>query len=233
MAEFIDKGLGGVHGSLFIGAQPVVSHADLREFCQLTCKGFSLLPCCAVLNNPVCQAHCQGLVSAYRPAGEDEVHGSAQTDEPGQADGAAVYERNPPPAAEHPEHRGFFHDPQVAEAGKLQSAGNGISGNSCNHRFSQKHPGRAHGRITGLIYAVNPLVINANGLEIRSCAEMSSGTGEYCDMRFVISIKGPECIGKIPCGRSVHGISHLGPVDDDGADILVLFHDHVHNNDLL
>ena len=55
------------------------------------------------LGQPVGQSHAQSLVTAHASTGKDQVEGVAVADQPGQAHGAAVHERDAPAPAVDPE----------------------------------------------------------------------------------------------------------------------------------
>ncbi len=65
--------------------------------------------------------------AATAPTGEDQIERRPLTDEPGQADGAAVDERHPPTTAEHAEHRVVGGDAQIAPEGELEATGDRVT----------------------------------------------------------------------------------------------------------
>jgi hypothetical protein len=88
-------------------------------------------------HHPVGQADPLGLRAVDAPAGEDEVHGPAVADEPGQPHGAQVDERHPEPPAVDAQHGVLGRHPQVAPQRQLQAAGHGEPLDGGDHRLGQ------------------------------------------------------------------------------------------------
>ena len=78
-------------------------------------------------DDAVGEAHPQRFVPAHAPPGQDEVEGVAVAEQPGQSDGAAVHERDPPSPAVDAEHGVDRGHAQVAPGGQLQAARHGVA----------------------------------------------------------------------------------------------------------
>ena len=90
-------------------------------------------------DDAVGQADALGLARVDGTAGEDQIEGARQADQPRQPHRAAVHERHAPAPAEHPEHGVLLEHAQVAPQRELESAGDRVAGHRRDRRLGQQH----------------------------------------------------------------------------------------------
>ena len=125
-----------------------------------------------------------------RPPGQDQVHGPAVADQPGEPDRAQVDQRDPEAAAEDPEDGVLGGHPQVAPQGQLETAGHGVALDGGDHRLGEGHPGRAHG--PRAVVGDRAAVAVGQGLQVGPGAEGAAGPGEDGDRGRAVGLEGVE-----------------------------------------
>ncbi len=137
-------------------------------------------------------------------------------DEPGQADGAAVDQRDTPPPAVHAEDGVAGGDAQIAPQRELEPAGDGMTFHRRDDGLVEQHAGRAHRPV-----AVGRGPVAAAGrdrLEVGAGAERAAGAGEDRDIAVGVVLEGAEGVGQRLGRRTVDGVPDLGPVDGHDRD---------------
>jgi hypothetical protein len=82
------------------------------------------------------------------------------------------------------------------------------------NRLGEAHPRGSHRRDAVGIGSV--AVRAAHGLEIGAGAERAARAEQHGDGRVRVRIEVAERLGERRCRRPVHGVTHLGTVQDDG-----------------
>ena len=187
----LDRAAETAHSCLEVGPE-----GGLRQRRDLPGPFEGIVDAGAARDDPVDQADPRGLVGADHAAGDDQVECRPETDQSRQALGAAVAEPDVPPAAGDPERGVPVGDPEVGEAGPLETAGVGGAVHRGDHRLVDVGPaGRADvalGRDRMVVQSVRKieerffrrvlLVHRGDRLEVRSGTEgVGAGTGDDQD----------------------------------------------------
>jgi hypothetical protein len=114
----------------------------------------------------------------------------ADTDQTSKADRSSVHQRNAPAAAKNPEDGILLGDPQIAPAGKFETAGNGVAGDGGNDGLGEKETGGSH---RGGPFGIQPIGLpGGNGLEVCPRAEMASFPKKHGHAHPIVSIEFEE-----------------------------------------
>src|SRR5213078_3186377 len=106
-----------------VDAAPVVHKAQPRERHELLRERDRGVERAAGRHDAVHEPDALGLVRVDLPAGEDQVEGTAETDDAGQPVRAAVDEGHAEAALEAPEAGSLACDPQIAPCRELEAPG--------------------------------------------------------------------------------------------------------------
>ncbi len=136
--------VGHRHRPLLVGGHPVVAQCRLGPAGDLVRQAHGVLEGVPLGNDAVGEAHAQRFFAAHAPARQDEVESVAVAEQPGQSDGAAVHERDPPSPAVHTEHRVFGGHAQVAPRRQFQASRHGVALHRGDDRLVEQHPGGTH-----------------------------------------------------------------------------------------
>ena len=99
-------------------------------------------------------------------------------DQPGEADRAAVHQRDAPAAAVDAEHGVLGGDPQVAPERQLEAAGDRVALDGGDHRLAQQHAGRADGAVAVGLHPAGPRSAGLlHRLEVGARAELPARPG--------------------------------------------------------
>src|SRR6185369_2924615 len=109
------------------GRAPIAAHAARRKFGDAPRERLGLLARPARRHDAVGEAEGERFARVHRPSGQDHIERARQTDKPWQPHGAAVDERDAPPATEDAEHRRPSRHPQVAHQRQLETAGDRVA----------------------------------------------------------------------------------------------------------
>src|SRR2546422_1461944 len=164
---------------------------------------------------------CALPISLDSAAGQDEVHRVAVPDQPGQTDRAQVEQGDSKAAAEYPENRVDCCDAEVAPERELEASGDRVAFDGRQHRLAQKQACGTEGppRILG-----PPRLrghVRGDRLEVRPSAERASGAGQHGDARPVVPVVLLEGAEERLCGRGIHSVAHLRPVDGNDENFLI------------
>ena len=172
-----------------------------------------LLTGLAMGHDPVREADALGLARVHRPARQDQIERSAQTDDRRQPHRSAVDERDAPPAVEDAHDRVLLDHAQVAPEGQLEAAGDGVARHGGDHRLAEPHARRAHRSLA--VHPGEPPRGRGEGLQIVPRAERPAGTPEDGDARLAVARKGAELGAQRRGRRGVHRVPPRGPVEND------------------
>ena len=167
-------------------------------------------------DDAVDEADGEGLGRRHGAAGEDEVHGAAVADDPGQAHRAEVAQRDPEAAAEDAEDGVLGGDAQVAPQRQLDPAGDGVALDRRDDGLGERETGGAHG--PGSLVGDGPAVALGHRLEVGAGAERTLGPGEDGDGLPVVGVEGQEGLAQLVGADAVDGVAALGAVDGDDGD---------------
>jgi hypothetical protein len=143
------------------------------------------------------------------------------SNEPGQAYGPEINQRNAPSPIEDSEDGVTRRHTQVAKQSEFQSASHGIPLDGSDHGFAKHHPGWSHRARAGLHH------LRATAFsyfaKIGPGAKRALGPGKHGDMQIGIALKRLKSSGEsLRCCR-VNRIPRLRAVHDDGQDFVVSF----------
>ena len=139
-------------------------------------------------------------------------------DQAGEADRAAVHQRDAPAPAVDAEHRVLGGDAQVAPDRQLEPAGDRVALDRGDHRLAEQHPRRPDRPVAvGLDPAARGAARLAHRLEVGAGAELAARAGQHRDGQRVVGVEAPERVGQRVRGRAVDRVRHLGPVDRHDA----------------
>ena len=216
MRKLRGQGGGLVPAFLVQHRRTVAAQADLRERgeCgrELLRSGQSLTG----RHESVGQTDRRRLLGVDSASSEDHVHRPAGPDEPRQAHGAAVDQRNAPAAAEDAEDGGLVRHPQVAPQRQLEAAGHRVPRYRRDDRLRQPQPADTHRPV-----AVGRGPVGAFGAhrgQVGAGAEHPARTVQDRDGGVRIGVERAEGRGELGGGGAVDGVAAGRAVQEDGAD---------------
>ena len=88
---------------------------------------------------PIGESQPLRFFAGHTTAGEDQIHGVALAQQPGQADGAAVHQGYAPAPAVHAKHRVICCDTQIAPHRQFETTGNRVTFHRGDDGLAQYH----------------------------------------------------------------------------------------------
>jgi len=151
-----------------------------------------------------------------RAPGEDHFHRPAGADQPGQAHGAAVDQRDAPATAEHAEHGGLVGDPQVAPQRQFQAARHRVPRYRGDDRLGQPEPADPH---RGVAVRGHPVAaLGADRGQVRAGTENAALAVQHGHRRVRVGVERAERGGQLRRGRAVDSVAPRGTVQQHGGD---------------
>ena len=140
----------------------------------------------------------------------------AVTQEPGQPEGAAVHERDPPSPAVDTEDGVLRRHPQVAPGGQLQPSRHGVALHRGDDRFrNSMRVGPTGPSPSGSTRTDPGQPRFAHRFEIGAGTEGAARSGQHRDVLAVVGVEVPKDIGERGGGGTVDGVGDLGTVERD------------------
>ncbi len=207
------------HRPLLIRREPVAAKRGLGARCHVVSQCGRCGERLARRDQAVGEPHPQRLLAAHAAAGEDQVEGVAVAEQAGEADRAAVHQRNAPAAAVDAEHRVLGRHPQVTPRGELEAAGDGVALDGGDHRLGEQHARGADRAVAvGLDTARAGSAVLLHRLQVRAGAERVVRAREHGDGERLVGLELTERVRERLGGRAIDGVGDLGPVDRDDRD---------------
>ena len=206
------------HGErpLVLRRAQIAAQTPLREGSEFAGKAECVVERLTRCAQPVDETDMRCFRALDGASGEDHVVGERRTDEPGQADRAAVHEGHTPPPAIHAERGVLGGDSQIAPHGELKSAGDGETLDRSDDRLREVQAGRAHRARTG---EVDPVAVpGRDRLEVSACTERAVRSGEDRHRQRIVLLEGGEGLEQFGRGRPVDRVPAFGAIDGDHED---------------
>ncbi len=186
----------------------------LREAGQFVCQCFGGKTGLTFGGNAVGQADPQRLVRPDGSPRQDQVHRHPQTYDLRQPDSSAVNQGYPPPSTKHPERCGLLNHSQIAPGCEFQATGDREPTDRSDNGLAEHHPAWTHRCVARRLQAITSAF--ANGLQVRSGAEVPARTPQDRHACGWIGIKPPEGVCEFLSRLPIDSVAHFWTVNDHG-----------------